>query len=78
MSPYDSPSKFWGPNGDISIIWRIWELSVPLNRLVCTCRSVRRVAQDERRINKLYVLTPLSREAHLLTMPSRDNRTVNG
>lgn len=71
-------TNFWGPNGDISIIWRIRELSVPLNRLVCTCRSVRRAAQDEQRINKLYVLTALSHEAHSLVMPSRDDRIVNG
>jgi hypothetical protein len=80
MSPhYDNPSKFWGPNGDISIIWRIRELSVPVNKLVCTCRSVRRAAQEEQRINKLYVLTPLSREVKLLlVMPSRDIHIVNG
>lgn len=69
MSLHDSPSKFGGPNGNISCgisnIWRIRELSVPVNKLVCTCRSVRRAAQDEQRINKLYVLTPLSHEAHL-------------
>jgi hypothetical protein len=65
MSLHDSPSKFWGPNGYISIIWRIWKPSVPVNKLVCTCRPVRRAAQDEQRINKLYVLTPLSHEAHL-------------
>jgi hypothetical protein len=29
--------------------------------------SVRRAAQDEQRINKLYVLTPFSHEAHLST-----------
>ena len=62
-------ANFWGPNGNIScsisIIWRIRELSVPVNKWVCTCRPVRRAAQDEQRINKLYVLTPLSREAHL-------------
>jgi hypothetical protein len=63
-NPYDSPNKFWGANGDISIIWRIRKLSVPLNRLVCTCRSVRCAAQDEQRINELYVLIPLSHEAH--------------
>jgi hypothetical protein len=54
------------------------ELSVPVNKLVCTCRSVRRAAQEEQRINKLYVPTRLSREAHLLVMPSRDIRIVNG
>jgi hypothetical protein len=74
MSPYDSPGKFWGPIGDISIIWRIRELSVPLNRLVRTCRLVHRAAQDEQQINKLYVLTPFNREAHLLAI---DNRIVN-
>jgi hypothetical protein len=64
--------------GDLMAISPSSDLSVPLNRLVCMCHSVRRAAHDEQRINELYVLIPLSREARLLVMPSRDNRIVDG